>query len=148
MGYANVPFEYGSGGGYMNTQNMYYHNQPVNNIPIERFHAPDISPSDIEMVEDTPISMYSGGGSSGGGSSGGGSGEKPSCKIGAYSAILVIIVLFFALELWAKAGTSLIQTKYYKGGKMGHIEYGIWAVLATLMFVVVAKLVKLPMLDL
>lgn len=132
------PIEYGSGGGVPNTPNMYNvgvppghsFGVPYGEIRRKPNNIPDPDIERFEMVKDTPIR------------------NEDVTRISPYILVLVSVVLFFALELWAHAGISLIQTKYYKGSRMEYVEYGIWAVLATLVFVVIAKLTKIPIVDL
>jgi hypothetical protein len=57
---------------------------------------------------------------------------------------LVFLVAYVVLDLWASAGRGLIKDKLHNGKKLGTMDLVFYAIIFTVILVVVAKLVNIP----
>jgi hypothetical protein len=57
---------------------------------------------------------------------------------------LVFLIAYIVLDLWASAGRGLIKDKLHNGKKLGTMDLIFYAIIFTVVLIIVAKLVNVP----
>ena len=85
----------------------------------------EVKYEDFDMLGSTPL--YSAGG-----------------DYNSYILIVIIIISLLAASFWIQGGNELITKYFYGGGKISTKDIFIWAVLLTLLMVVISKISGIP----